>query len=111
MKISPVLLEPVIEDDQNTVGTRSAILQPPWSPYASLQLAASVVAALASAWLFCVPHRIGVARVALAVAVVLTWVLVAVVARSLPWVGVVLAPYAVWLSVATALSMQNSRLN
>ena len=78
---------------------------------ATLVLAASVVAALAWAWLFYVPHRIGAATVALAVAAVLTWVLVALVARSLPWAGVVLAPYAVWLSVATALSVQYPRLN
>jgi tryptophan-rich sensory protein len=53
----------------------------------------------------------GAATFALAVAAILTWVLVALVARSLPWAGVVLAPYALWLSVATALSVQYSRLN
>jgi benzodiazapine receptor len=78
---------------------------------ATLVLAASVIAALAWAWLFYVPHRIGTATVALGVATVLTWVLVALVARSLPWAGVVLTPYAAWLSVATALSVQYSRLN
>ena len=78
---------------------------------ATLVLAGSVVAALTWAWLFYVPHRIGAATVALAVAAVLTWVLVGLVARSLPWAGVLLAPYAVWLCVATALSVQYSRLN
>ena len=53
----------------------------------------------------------GAATVALAVAAVLTWVLVVLVARSLPLAGVLLAPYAVWLCVATALSVQYSRLN
>jgi len=74
-------------------------------------LGASVVAALAWAWLFYVPHRIGAATVALGLAAVLTWALVVIVARSLPWAGVLLAPYACWLSIATALSVQYSRLN
>lgn len=73
-------------------------------------LAASVVAALAWAWLFYVPHRITAATVCLAVATVLTWVLVALVARSLPWAGLALVPYAAWLGIATALSVQYARL-
>jgi tryptophan-rich sensory protein len=89
--------------------TRSAAATDAWS--ATLVLAASVVAALAWAWLFYVPHRIAGATVALGVAAVLTWVLIALIVRSLPWAGVALAPYAVWLSVATALSVQYSRLN
>ncbi len=78
---------------------------------ATVVLAASVVAALAWAWLFYVPHRLGAAAVCLAVAAVLTWLLVVLVAWSLPWAAVLLVPYAVWLSVATALSVQYSRLN
>lgn len=89
--------------------TRSAESSGVWP--AIVVLGASVVAALSWAWLFYVPHRIGAATVALAVAAVLTWVLVALVARSLPWAGVLLAPYAGWLSVATALSVQYARLN
>jgi benzodiazapine receptor len=89
--------------------TRSAASTDVWR--ATLVLAASVAAALAWAWLFYVPHRIGAATVTLAVAAVLTWVLLALVARSLPWAGAVLTPYAVWLSVATALSVGYSRLN
>lgn len=89
--------------------TRSSTMTLVWP--ATLVLAASVVAALAWAWLFYVPHRIGAATVALAVAAALTWVLVALVARSLPWAGALLVPYAAWLSVATALSVQYSRLN
>ncbi|WP_214055579.1 TspO/MBR family protein [Nocardioides aquaticus] len=89
--------------------TRSAAAAAVWP--ATLVLAGSAVAALAWAWLFYVPHRIGAATVALAVAAALTWVLVALVIRSLPWAGVALVPYAVWLSVATALSVQYSRLN
>ena len=78
---------------------------------ATVVLGASVVAALAWAWLFYVPHRLSAAALSLAVAAVLTWVLVALVARSVPWAGIVLLPYAGWLSTATALSVQYSRLN
>jgi len=78
---------------------------------ASAVLATSVVAALAWAWLFYVPHRLSAATLCLAAAAVLTWVLVALVARSVPWAGVALLPYAGWLSTATALSVQYSRLN
>lgn len=78
---------------------------------ATVVLGASVVAALVWAWLFYVPHRLPAAALSLAAAAVLTWVLVGLVARSLPWAGIVLLPYAVWLSTATALSVQYSRLN
>lgn len=77
----------------------------------SVVLGVSVVAALAWAWLFYVPHRLWAASLCLAVAAVLTWALVALVARSVPWAGVVLLPYALWLSTATALSVEYSRLN
>ena len=78
---------------------------------ATLVLGASVVAALTWAWLFYVPHRLSAAALCLATAAVLTWVLVGLVARSVPWAGMVLLPYAAWLSTAAALSMQYSRLN
>ena len=74
-------------------------------------LAASVVAALSWAWLFYVPHRLGAATACLIVAALLTWLLVALVARSLPAAGLALAPYAIWLSVASALSVGYTRLN
>ncbi len=73
-------------------------------------LGASVVAALTWAWLFYVPHRLTAAALCLAVAAVLTWVLVALVARPVPWAGILLVPYAAWLSIATALSVEYSRL-
>jgi translocator protein len=78
---------------------------------ATAVLGASVVAALAWSWLFYVPHRLAAASLCLAVAAVLTWVLVGLVAQSIPWAGVVLLPYAGWLSIATALSVQYARLN
>lgn len=74
-------------------------------------LAVSVVAALAWAWLFYVPHRLSAAAVCLAAAAALTWVLVGWVARSMPWGGVILLPYATWLTIATGLALQYSRLN
>lgn len=74
-------------------------------------LAVSVVLALGWAWLFYVPHHLGGAAACLAAAAVLTWVLLVVVARIEPWGGVALAPYALWLSIATALSVAYARLN
>ena len=74
-------------------------------------LGISVVAALTWAWLFYVPHHLSAATLCLAAAAVLTWVLVSLVARSVPWAGVALLPYAGWLSTAAALSMEYSRLN
>ena len=74
-------------------------------------LAASVVLALGWAWLFYVPHRLGPAAACLAGAAGLTWVLVVVVARHETWAGLLLVPYALWLSVATALSVAYARLN
>jgi len=72
-------------------------------------LAVSVALALGWAWSFYVPHALVRAAVCLAAAAVLTWVLVAVVARIALWGGLVLVPYAAWLSVATALSVSYAR--
>lgn len=74
-------------------------------------LALSVTAALTWAWLFYVPHRLGLASLGLAAACLLTWVLVGLVARQVPWAGLLLVPYAAWVTVATALSVQYVRLN
>jgi len=73
-------------------------------------LAVSVCLALGWAWSFYVPHALVAAATCLAAAAVLTWVLVAVVARIELWGGLALLPYAVWLSVATALSVAYVRL-
>jgi benzodiazapine receptor len=72
-------------------------------------LAASVALALGWAWLFYVPHSLGPAAACLAGAALLTWVLVVVVARVEWWGGLLLVPYALWLSVATALSVAYAR--
>ena len=74
-------------------------------------LAVSVALALGWAYLFYVPHSLVAAAACLAGAAVLTWVLLAVVARIEVWGALALTPYAVWLSVATALSVAYARLN
>ncbi len=68
-------------------------------------LAASVVCAVGWAYLFYSPHALRSAAFALAAAAVLTWVLVFVAASGIWWTGLLLAPYAVWMSVATSLSV------
>ena len=73
-------------------------------------LAASVVLALGWAHEFYVPHRLGRAAWLLAGAAVLTWLLVVVTARAVPWAGWVLVPYALWLTVATSLAVGYWRL-
>jgi tryptophan-rich sensory protein len=67
--------------------------------------AASVALALAWAYLFYVPHALGVAAAALAGAAVLTWVLVVIAGRLVAWTGLVLVPYALWMTVATSLAI------
>ena len=74
-------------------------------------LAVSVALALGWAWLFYVPHHLGAAAACLAGAAALTWVLLVVVARHETWAGLLLAPYALWLTIATALSVAYARLN
>ncbi len=88
---------------------RTAPADVAWS--ATGVLAVSVVLALGWAWLFYLPHQVGAATVCLGAATALTWVLLVVVARHETWAGLLLAPYALWLSVATALSVAYARLN
>lgn len=72
-------------------------------------LAVSVALALGWAWLFYVPHQLLGAAACLAGAAALTWVLVVVVGRIGVWGGVALVPYALWLTVATALAFAYAR--
>ncbi len=74
-------------------------------------LVVSVVLALSWAYLFYVPHRLDAAAWSLAGAAVLTWVLLVLEARVAWWLGVLLTPYAGWLSIATALAFGYARLN
>ena len=87
-------------------GIAVSIGSPPSRAWTALGVfAISVVFALGWAYLFYVPHALGPAAVALASAAVITWVLVIVTWRALPWAGAVLIPYALWMSVATSLSV------
>ena len=72
-------------------------------------LVASSASALTWAYLFYVPHRLIAAAIALAVAAVLAWALTVVAWRAVPWAGIALTPYAVWLSVATSLAVGFAR--
>lgn len=67
-------------------------------------LTASVMFALSWAYLFYVPHRLGMAAASLTLAAVLVWFLVIVAYNSVIWIGVLLTPYAVWMSLATSLA-------
>lgn len=87
---------------------RTATATQAWT--ATAVLAVSVVLALGWAWLFYVPpHRLAPAAAALAGAAVLTWALVVVVGAIEVWGALVLLPYALWLSVATALGFAYAR--
>jgi benzodiazapine receptor len=70
-----------------------------------------VTAAFALAWayLFYVPHALMAAAVCLGGSAVAAWVLVLLAGREIPWLTVVLVPYAIWVSVATALAVDYSR--
>lgn len=87
---------------------RTAPTGPAW--VATGVLAVSVALALGWAWLFYVTHSLVPAAASLAGAALLTWVLVVVVGRIEVWGGLLLTPYALWLTVATTLSVAYARL-
>lgn len=70
-----------------------------------------VTAAFALAWayLFYVPHALGAAAVCLGGSAVAAWVLVVLAGREIGGLAVLLVPYALWVSVATALAVSYSR--
>lgn len=68
-------------------------------------LAVSVVFALGWAYLFYVPHALTGSAIALGVAAVLTWVVLVMASRVVGWTGLLLTPYAVWVSLATSLAV------
>ncbi|QNN51485.1 tryptophan-rich sensory protein [Nocardioides mesophilus] len=68
-------------------------------------LAVAVVFALGWAYLFYVPHALAASAVSLGIAAALTWVLLVLAAGVVGWTGVLLAPYAVWVSLATSLAV------
>lgn len=67
-------------------------------------LVVSVAFALGWAYLFYVPHALLAAAWSLAVASVLTWLLLVLSARLVTWTGLLLTPYAVWVTLATSLA-------
>ena len=67
-------------------------------------LALSIVAALAWAWLFYVPHELRASGFALAAATLLTVPLVVIAVRASAPVGTALVIYLGWLAVATSLA-------
>ncbi len=67
-------------------------------------LTGSVVFSLGWAYLFYVPHHLGMAAVSLTVASLLTWSLFYIAFSAQAWVGVLLLPYALWLTIATTLA-------
>jgi tryptophan-rich sensory protein len=72
--------------------------------------AASVACALAWAYLFYVPHRLGAAALALAGAAALTAVLVGITWAVTRGGAVALLPYLVWVGLATSLALGYARL-
>lgn len=67
-------------------------------------LTASVVFALSWAYLFYVPHRLGMAASSLTLASVLSWFLLVIAFNSVVWIGILLIPYAVWMTIASTLA-------
>ena len=67
-------------------------------------LALSVAAALTWAWLFYVPHSLGAAALALALATVFTIPLVTIAFRTSLPLGMALVPYQLWLAIATSIA-------
>ena len=74
-------------------------------------LAASIVAALAWAWLFYEVHALWAAAIALGLAAVATAPIVVAAFSTRTWAGLVLVPYQVWLVLAASLSVGYARLN
>ncbi|NBU42299.1 MAG: tryptophan-rich sensory protein [Planctomycetia bacterium] len=74
-------------------------------------LAVGVAGALAWARLFYASHALWPAAAALAVAAVLAWPLVVVAWQASPALGIAVVPYAVWVAVATSLSVGYAVLN
>ena len=74
-------------------------------------LALSVTAALLWAWLFYVPHSLQASGFALGAATLLTLPLVVVAFRASPLLGLALAPYQIWVAIATSLAFSYAARN
>lgn len=68
-------------------------------------LAVSVVGSLGWSYLFYAPHALAASAVSLAVAAVLTWVVLGMTSRIIGGWALLLLPYAIWVSLATTLAV------
>ena len=73
--------------------------------------AASIVFALAWAWLFYGPHGLTAAAIALTACAAITIPMVVLAWREQWWLGALLVPYQGWLVVASSLSWGYRALN
>lgn len=69
-----------------------------------LTLAVSIALAITWAYLFYGPHQLVAAAVALTLAALVTVAPVLLAFAERTWMGIVLAPYLLWLAIATSLS-------
>lgn len=74
-------------------------------------LAIGVVFALGWARLFYVSESLWPAAVSLAIAALAAWPLVVIAWRVTPVLGIAIAPYAIWVTIATSLAVGYARLN
>lgn len=72
-------------------------------------LVVNVVLALAWAYLFYVPHALTPAAVLLGGSAVAAWVLFVLAWQQLGWPALLVLPYAIWVSLATALAFAYAR--
>jgi benzodiazapine receptor len=66
--------------------------------------AVSVVLAVGWAYLFYVPHALTGSALALAAAAIVTWLVLVLTYRIRSWAGLILIPYAAWVTLATSLA-------
>lgn len=74
-------------------------------------LGVGVIFALGWAWLFYVSESLWPAAGSLALAALAAWPLVVIGWRVSPALGAAVAPYAMWVSIATSLAVGYARLN
>ncbi|WP_148573202.1 TspO/MBR family protein [Nocardioides caldifontis] len=93
------------------VGVLVSLQHPARAPRLLAVLAGSVVPALGWAYLFSQEHLLVPPAVSLAVAALITWLLLALAWRVRWWYGALLLVYACWMTLASALSIGFAVLN
>lgn len=88
-----------------TAGISMARVDPARARPVLVVLAVSVIFALGWAYLFYVPHALAASAASLAVAALLTWSVLILTYRVIHWAGLLLVPYAIWMSLATSLAV------